>query len=167
MNVKKTDIIDELVSQWNIEKPNLDASAMQIVGRIIIIGKILEKRAGKVLNDSNIHYTDLDVLATLRRSGKPYELTPKQLMRSVLITSGSMTALLNRLTQLKLIYRIADENDRRIKRAGLTVTGVRIIDMAIKLRFIEAEESISALNIQEKTQLGALLKKLLFSLDIS
>lgn len=41
-------------------------------------------------------------------------------MESVLIISGAMTALLDRLTKLELIYRASNKSDGRIKLAGLT-----------------------------------------------
>ncbi|HBK71095.1 MAG TPA: MarR family transcriptional regulator [Flavobacteriaceae bacterium] len=159
------DIIDSLISEWKDERPELDTSAMEVVGRILNLSKILEKRASKSLSVYNIHYTDLDVLATIRRSGIPYKLTPSQLMKSVLITSGAMTALLNRLTKLKLIYRSPDPKDGRIKLAGLTPKGIELIDKAIETRFIEASNSIKALNKTENKTLSILLKKLLKPLD--
>lgn len=162
---KNSDIIDNLINDWKTERPDLDASSMAIVGRILKLGKVLEKRAGKSLQASGIHYTDLDVLATLRRSGEPYALTPKELMQSVIITSGAMTALLDRLVKLKLIYRAPDEKDGRIKRAVLTIKGVEIIDKAIAVRFKEATNSVSIFNNTEKDQLSGLLKKLSLFLD--
>lgn len=165
MRTSKKDIIDSLVSDWKKEQPLLDTSAMEIVGRILRLGKLLEKSAGKAIKDFGIHYTDLDVLATLRRSGKPYELTPKQLMKSVLITSSSMTALLDRLAKMELIYRATDRNDKRIRSAGLTEKGLKILDEAILLRFREATDSIQVLGRDEKDDLRVLLKKLLSNLD--
>ncbi|MGV0919941.1 MarR family winged helix-turn-helix transcriptional regulator [Empedobacter falsenii] len=162
---KDKDLIDVLIADWNIERPDLDVDAMQIVGRVMKLGKIFENRASLALKENGIYYTDLDVLATLRRSGKPYQLTPKQLMESVVITSGAMTALLNRLTKLELIYRAADENDGRISLAGLTEKGKKIIDEAIKKRFDEAKNSIQILNKKEQEDLSILLKKLLIELD--
>jgi len=159
------DLIDSLISEWKNERPELVTSAMEVVGRILKLSKILEKRASKSLSIYNIHYTDLDVLATIRRSGKPYELTPSQLMKSVLITSGAMTALLNRLTKLELIYRSPNLKDGRIKLVGLTSKGVELIDKAIEIRFIEASDSIKILNNTENRELSVLLKKLLKSLD--
>ena len=159
------DLIDSLIIEWKRERPDLDTSAMSIVGRILLLGKALEKRANKTVSALNIHYTDLDVLATIRRSGKPYELTPSQLMKSVLISSGAMTALLNRLTKLELIYRASNPKDGRVKLVGITEKGIRIIDEAIVLRMAEAIESISALNDSEEKQLSFLLKKLLSSLN--
>lgn len=161
----KNDIIDTLVNEWKNERPELDTSAMHIVGRILKLGKVLEKSAGKALQDSGIYYTDLDVLATMRRSGKPYELAPKQLMKSVLITSGAMTALLDRLTKLELIYRAPDTKDGRIKLAGLTKKGIKIIDKTIEIRFKEASESVSMLTEVEKEKFSELLKKMLLSFN--
>ena len=162
--MSEKDLIDSLISEWKEERPELDTSAMEVVGRILKLSKILEKRASKSLSNYNIHYTDLDVLATVRRSGKPYELTPSQLMKSVLITSGAMTALLNRLTKLKLIYRSPDPKDGRIKLVGLTKKGYKLIDKAIETRFLEASDSMKTLNKIENRELSALLKKLLKSL---
>ena len=159
------DLIDTLVTQWQQEQPSLDAAAMQVVGRVLKLGKVLEKRAGQALKESGIYYTDLDVLATLRRSGEPYELTPKELMRYVLITSGAMTALLDRLTKLKLIYRSTDPKDGRIKRAGLTEQGKVLIDKAITIRFQEAKDSVSGLSQKEQRILSDLLKKMLFTIE--
>ncbi len=159
------DLIDSLINEWKEERPELDASAMEVVGRVLKLSKILERRTSKALSSYNIYYTDLDVLATIRRSGKPYELTPSQLMKSVLITSGAMTALLNRLTKLALIYRSPDPKDGRIKLVGLAQKGIKLIDKAIETRFAEASDSIKNLDKIEHTQLSDLLKKLLMSLD--
>lgn len=159
--IAKGDIIDQLIREWKNERPELDASAMEIVGRILKLGKIMEKRAGIALKSEGVHYTDLDVLATLRRSGKPYELSPKKLMKSVLLTSGAMTALLDRLTKLGFIERNVDEEDRRIRRARLTKKGIKVIDKAIVKRFEEASQSVACLNAKEKKDLSKNLKILL------
>jgi len=129
------------------------------------LGKVLEKRATNTLKHSGINYTDLDVLATIRRSGPPYKLTPKQLIKSVLITSGAMTALLDRLTKLELIYRSPDKTDKRVKFAGLTDKGIAVIDEAIAIRFKEAATSVEIFNKQEHIIMSDLLRKLLTTLE--
>lgn len=162
---KKIDLIDKLIADWNLECPELNVDAMHVVGRIIKLGKQFEKRAGERLKQVGIHYTDLDVLASLRRSGSPYQLSPKQLMTSVLLTSGAMTALLNRLTKLELIYRIPDKTDGRIILAALTDKGKLLIDEAIKLRFDEAKNSIKFLSQNEFENLSFLLRKVMVYID--
>ena len=159
------DLIEKLINEWHLERPELNVHAMLVVGRIIKLGKIMEKRANDAIKNSGINYTDLDALATIRRSGSPYELTPKQLMQSVILTSGAMTALLNRLTKLGFIYRKTQKEDGRVILAGLTDKGKILIDEAIKLRFEEADVSISVLDKSEYNTLSGILRKLMISLD--
>jgi len=154
------DRIDRLLAEWRDERPELDAGAMAVVGRLLSIGRQLEARANAALKPLGLHYTDLDVLATLRRGGRPYRRTPTELRDSVLITSGAMTACLDRLEGNGLISRVADPHDRRSSSAELTVEGRRLIDKAIAVRFREAADSISGLSAGEQARLAALLRKL-------
>ncbi len=154
-----------LISDWRREKPDLEVEPMGIVGRILQLGRILEKRAGVALKGFDIHYTDLDVLATLRRSGKPFQLTPTELRKSVLITSGAMTTLLNRLQKKELVKRVPDEEDGRVLAVALTSAGVNLIDQAIVVRFQEAASAAASLSPQEQAELGHLLKKMILSLE--
>ncbi len=133
---------------------------MAVVGRLLSIGRLLAARANAALKPLGLHYTDLDVLATLRRGGKPYRRTPTELRDSVLITSGAMTACLDRLEGNGLIARVADPNDRRSSAAELTTKGRQRIDRAIGVRFEEAAGALAVLTEAERTRLAALLKKL-------
>ena len=154
------DRIDDLLAQWQVQRLELDASAMAVVGRLLGIGRQLEARANSVLKPLGLHYTDLDVLATLRRGGKPYRRTPTELRNSVVITSGAMTACLDRLERTGLIARVADPQDRRSSSAELTTAGQMLIDKAIAVRFKEATQALSVLSATERDRLAALLKKL-------
>lgn len=155
-----SDRIDRLLSEWQAERPELDAAAMAVVGRLLSIGRQLEARANAALKPLGLHYTDLDVLATLRRGGRPYRRTPTELRNSVLITSGAMTACLDRLAGNGLIARVADPQDRRSSAAELTTDGRKLIDRAIAVRFREAADALSGLSESERSRLAVLLKKL-------
>lgn len=155
-----TDRTDRLLAEWRVERPELDAAAMAVVGRLLSIGRQLEARANAALKPLGLHYTDLDVLATLRRGGRPYRRTPTELRDSVLITSGAMTACLDRLESNVLIARVADPHDRRSSAAELTTEGRKLIDKAIAVRFREATDSLAGLSEVERSRLAALLKKL-------
>jgi DNA-binding MarR family transcriptional regulator len=160
-----SDRTDRLLAEWQAERPELDATPMAVVGRLLSIGRQLEGRANAALKPLGLHYTDLDVLATLRRGGRPYRRTPTELRNSVLITSGAMTACLDRLAGNGLIARVADPQDRRSSAAELTTEGRKLIDKAIAVRFEEAAEALSALSDAERARLAALLKKLGQSLE--
>ena len=158
--IDASDRIDRLLFEWQAQRPELDAQAMAVVGRLLNIGRQLEARANAALRPLGLHYTDLDVLATLRRGGKPYRRTPTELRDSVLITSGAMTACLDRLERNGLIVRVADPSDRRSSAAELTTEGRKLIDKAIAVRFREAGEALAVLSEAERARLAALLKKL-------
>jgi DNA-binding MarR family transcriptional regulator len=161
-----TDLIDQLLQDWKRERPELDASAMMVVGRILNLGRIMEKKASAALQRYNIHYTDLDVLATLRRSGSPYSLTPTKLRKSVLITSGAMTALLNRLEKKELISRSPDLEDGRIKMATLTENGILLIEKAIETRFEEAATMVKIFSTKELKEFSQFLKRLSINIEM-
>ncbi|AJP72111.1 MarR family transcriptional regulator [Sphingomonas hengshuiensis] len=159
------DVVDQLLRDWARERPDLDASAMAVVGRVLHLGGTLQGRAGEWLRVHGIGYTELDVLATLRRSGAPYCLNPTALRKSVLLSSGAMTACLNRLEQRGLIGRSPDDRDRRVLLASLTDRGRALIDDAIADHFREAERAVGGLDRGERAELSRLLRKLRLQLD--
>jgi len=154
------DVVDQLIRDWSRERPDLDISAMAVIGRLLHLGGLLQSRAADRLQAHGISYTELDVLATLRRSGAPYRLSPTALLKSVLLTSGAMTACLNRLEQRGLIVRSPDETDRRSLMAALTDEGVALIDAAIAAHFAQAAKAVAGLEPTERAELARLLRKL-------
>ncbi|KRC79778.1 hypothetical protein ASE13_11905 [Sphingomonas sp. Root241] len=159
------DVVDQLLDDWRRERPDLDASAMAVVGRLLHVGALVQTGADQRLRGHGISYTELDVLATLRRSGAPYRLSPTALRRSVLLTSGAMTACLNRLEQRGLIRRSPDAADRRSLMATLTAEGVHLIDDAVAAHFAEAARMIVGLAPAERTELAHLLRKVRLQLE--
>lgn len=159
------DLIDRLIDDWARERPDIDASAMGVVGRILRIGRILEGRANRMLRARGLVYTDFDVLATLRRSGAPYSLTPSILRRSVLITSGAMTAALNRLKAARLIASNRHESDKRARAITLTPEGRALVDDLIGVRFADARTAIAGLGVRDSVSLARLLRKMSLSLE--
>lgn len=159
------DIVDQLLRDWARERPDLDASAMAVVGRLLHLGGLLQARASEYLRAYDISYTELDVLATLRRSGAPYRLRPSTLRKSVLLTSGAMTACLDRLEKRGLIRRIPDTADRRSLMASLTNDGVGLIDAAIATHFDAAGQTVGTLTREQRTELAHLLRQLRLQLE--
>ena len=158
------DLIDGLQEDWARERPDLDVSAMAVVGRVLHLGRAFEARANAALKSVGLAYTDFDVLATLRRAGGPCRLTPTALRRSVVLTSGAMTACLNRLEKQGLLTREPDAEDGRVLTASLTRKGRALADRAAALRFREAEEALKGLTPRQAEDLSGLLRTLNLSL---
>jgi DNA-binding MarR family transcriptional regulator len=157
---KQIDVVDSLVADWRRENARLRPEAMQVVGRIIRLGRLYQDNVSALLRPYGLSYSDFDVLATLRRSGAPFELTPTDLQQSVLLTSGAMTACLRRLEEAQLITRRADAEDGRRSSARLSKRGQTLVEKLIDRRFALAAEAIAGLNQKQADELTALLRKL-------
>lgn len=154
------DLIDDLVADWQRERPGSDAAAMRIVGRIIRLGRSYEQDVAQMLRAHGMSYSDFDVLATLRRSGPPYESVPTQLQQNVLLTSGAMTACLRRLESAGLIARGTTPEDRRRLSAKLTPKGFAMVESLIDRRFALARQSLAGLDADQIVAAEGLLRRL-------
>jgi DNA-binding MarR family transcriptional regulator len=159
------DAVDRITAQWRRERPDLDPSPMGIVGRISRIAVLAERELERVFAEYDLAGGDFDVLATLRRSGAPYRLTPGALSRSTMITTGGMTKRLDRLEKIGLIKRTSDARDRRGRQIALTNKGRGLIDKAVGAHLRNEERILAGLSRAKRNQLARLLRGLLLTLD--
>ncbi|ADU71822.1 MarR family winged helix-turn-helix transcriptional regulator [Pantoea sp. At-9b] len=155
------DHVDFVTQQWASAMPELDASSMAVFGRMLRIMKHLAKTRGEALAPFGFHEGEFDVLATLRRAGSPFCLSPTQLYKSLLVTSGAMTHRLNRLEQVGLITRVADPADKRSMLVTLTAAGQEKIEQALQVHTQTQNTLLAALQPAQQQQLSALLSQLL------
>src|SRR6478609_8434992 len=67
--VDEQDGVDRMVEQWARERPELDVSPIEVIGRISRLSRELEARLEPVYREHGLEHGWHDVLATLRRSG--------------------------------------------------------------------------------------------------
>lgn len=158
------DHVDFVVAQWAQAMPHVDASSMEIFGRIARVQKHLERLRAEALTLYGFKEGEFDVLATLRRSGEPYRLTPTELYRSLLITSGAMTNRLARLESAGMVERIVDAQDRRSVQVSLTRKGRALIEEAVGTHTEVQNLVLAPLAIEQRQALAVLLKTVLSSL---
>ncbi|MEF1339107.1 MarR family transcriptional regulator [Vibrio rotiferianus] len=155
------DAIDRVVSQWAREKPDLDTEPMAIMGRLMRIAKHMENHVAEVHKRYDLKMGEFDVLATLRRSGEPYRLTPSELISSMMLTSGAMTNRLDKLEKKGLIAREHSKEDRRSVTVQLTSKGFELIDALIEQHLQAQHELMGSLTSDEREQVNQALKLLL------
>ncbi|MGR5276012.1 MarR family winged helix-turn-helix transcriptional regulator [Vibrio rotiferianus] len=155
------DAIDRVVSQWAKEKPDLDTEPMAIMGRLMRIAKHMENHVAEVHKRYDLKMGEFDVLATLRRSGEPYRLTPSELISSMMLTSGAMTNRLDKLEKKGLIDREHSKEDRRSVTVQLTSKGFELIDVLIEQHLQAQHELMGSLTSDERGQVNQALKLLL------
>jgi len=159
------DAVDTIVEQWRRERPELDPSAKHITGRIVRLASLFQQSYGDAFAAVGLQNGDYGVLAALRRAGRPFQLTPTDLARQRMMTSGGMTAAIDRLERQGLVARLPNPSDRRGNLVELTDEGRRIIDEAMNLHTDVEHQLVGALDEGERAALATLLRKLLSSVD--
>lgn len=155
------DPVDAIIEQWARVRPDLDTAAMAVFGRISRLARAMGDRMEKAYARYGISRGEFDVLATLRRSGEPYTLSPRQLSGTLMLTTGGMTGRLDKLERAGLLRRSPDPHDRRGLQVTLTAEGLRLIDEAVAAGLAEQTRALSALDGERAAQLSALLRELL------
>jgi DNA-binding MarR family transcriptional regulator len=158
------DRAERAVEQWRRERPDLDVAPMAVLGRLSEAATLVRARLDKVFAAHGLQGGEFDVLATLRRAGAPHALTPTALYEATMVTSGAMTARLDRLERAGLIARRPNPEDRRGTLVALTDKGLALVDEALTAH-VENEWSIVAgLSDADRTELARLLALLIASL---
>ncbi|MCJ2060539.1 MarR family transcriptional regulator [Methylobacterium sp. J-048] len=150
------------VAQWRRERPDIDPFPMEVVGRLTELAQgILRDRLHPAFAGFGLQQGEFDVLATLRRSGAPYALTPTALCDATMISSGGMTARIDRLEKAGLIERQTHPTDRRGTLVALTDPGKTLIDAMLPAHVATERGILAPLTDEEQRILNALLAKLL------
>lgn len=155
------DEVDELVEAWARERTDLDLEPVAVFSRISRLARHLDLARREAFTEQAIESWEFDVLAALRRAGAPYELSPGRLLRETLVTSGTMTNRVDRLTARGFVERYPDPDDRRGVIVRLTLEGKTAVDGAFEA-LLEAEQALLAdLPAKDQKKLAALLRTLL------
>ncbi|GAB7188457.1 MarR family transcriptional regulator [Kitasatospora sp. Ki12] len=161
------DAVDAIAAQWRRERPDLTEClhAMETFGRIFRLSRGMGDRMERAYAPFGIGRGEFDVLATLRRSGEPFSLSPRELTATLMLTTGGMTGRLDKLERAGLVTRSPDPNDRRGLRINLTPEGRSTIDGAVSAGLAAQRRVVDALGPERAAQLNDLLRDLLGAID--
>jgi DNA-binding MarR family transcriptional regulator len=155
------DEVDNLLEAWRREKPGLDISPMEVLSRISRLSRHLDRQRAAAFGAHGLEAWEFDVLAALRRSGPPYQLTPGRLLRETLVTSGTMTNRVDRLAARGLVLREDHPGDRRGVLVQLTRSGSDTVDAALADLLAAEHAMVDALAPEDRDRLVAALRNLL------
>ncbi|MEU6252282.1 MarR family transcriptional regulator [Streptomyces sp. NPDC047043] len=161
MSAQAKDPVDAIIEQWAEVRPDLDTRAMEVFGRIFRLSRAMGDRMEKAYARFGISRGEFDVLATLRRSGEPYTLSPRELSATLMLTTGGMTGRLDKLERAGLLRRSPDPHDRRALQVTLTEKGLNIIDEAVGAGLAAETEALTVLDDEQAGRLADLLRELL------
>lgn len=153
------DRVARIQEQWRRERPDLDVSPQAVFGRLHRLAAHLTDELVVVYGEHGLSEGEFDVLATLRRSGPPFELAPGDLAEHTMVTTGAMTKRIDRLVEAGLVTRRTDGTDGRRRVVELTAKGRRTIDAAFTAHLENEHRLLEALSPSERRQLESLLTR--------
>lgn len=165
-SVRPADHTQRVIDQWRAERPDLDPSPILVIGRIHRVALALTSELLRVYAAHGLGEGDFDILATLRRTGSPYELTPTALMEQTMVTSGAVSKRIDRLEASGLVQRRLSQGDRRSRIVALTPLGLELMDRAVPEHLANEERLLTSLSRSECRDLAALLRTLAASLGV-
>jgi DNA-binding MarR family transcriptional regulator len=159
------DEVDDLIAAWRQQRPDLDVTPLQVLSRVSRLARHLDIARRSAFAAHGLESWEFDVLSALRRAGPPFQLTPGALLRATLVTSGTMTNRIDRLTSAGLVYREPDPSDRRGVLVTLSDRGRTIVDAALTDLLDREEALLAGLSDDQRPVLADLLRTLLVPFD--
>jgi DNA-binding MarR family transcriptional regulator len=153
------DHIDENMEAWGSVRPDLDLSSWAITLRIGRIASHVRYQE-RLYEPFGLNRGGVETLFALRRSPK-HRASPTQLGETMLATSATVTARLDKLQEEGLITRRHDTKDRRGIIVQLTAKGLELADRIVDSVVARRSEQMEVLSEKEKAELTPLLRKLL------
>jgi len=159
------DEVDRLVAGWRRALPDVDVSPLEVLSRVSRLARHLDRQRTTVLARHDLEIWTFDVLAALRRSNPPHQLSPGQLMAQTLVASGTMTNRIDHLERRGLVRRRPDPGDARSVRVQLTPDGRRRVDEALKDLVARENAILGTLDTGGRTRLADLLRRVVAPFD--
>jgi DNA-binding MarR family transcriptional regulator len=159
------DEVDRLVAAWRRERPDVDVEPLEVLSRVSRLSRHLDLARREAFGRHDLEPWEFDVLAALRRAGAPYTLSPGDLLKQNLVSSGTMTNRLDRLEKRGFLRREPDPHDRRGVRAVLTDEGRAAVDASLDDLLAQEREILAALGNDERVDLARMLRSLVTPFD--
>jgi DNA-binding MarR family transcriptional regulator len=159
------DHVGRLRAQWARELPDLDTTPMAVLGRAYRLANLVRPSIEALFEGFGLDRGEFDVLSTLRRSGAPYRLTPTELYRSLMISSGGLTHRLVRLEKAGLVRRERAAGDGRSLLVMLTEEGIARTEAAFRADMENERRFLDGMTAEKRDALATLLAELLVGIE--
>lgn len=157
------DAVDRIAGQWTSVRPDVDVSPLHVVARVSRLSRLIDRRLAENFARHGLENWMYDVLATLRRSGQPHQLTAGELLRQSMVTTGAITNRIDRLEARGLVQRVPSQ-DRRKVMVRLTPSGLALVDDVVTTHMQTEQDLLACLPARQRDHLANLLRTVLLSL---
>jgi DNA-binding MarR family transcriptional regulator len=154
-----------MIAQWGrASPPRTQFRQQEAILRLMRMGGILRRELDEVAAAERMVTGPAQALVTLRWY-EPEPTTPKQVMTATNLTSGAVTAVLDKLEGRELLRRESDPADRRGTLLRLSERGRQVADRIIADQLDRNEQWLEVLSVPERALLSGLLRKLIVAAE--
>lgn len=153
--------IDDLSTAWEREYPGLDTESFPPMVRLARLSVLIDGFQRAVLAPFELSSGDYGVLAALRRTGKPYSMSPSKLYSRLERSSGGMTKNLKRLEEQGLVQRSRDPKDGRGSAVSLTRHGLDVQEQVFNAFLSATQDLLGPLSARKLKETDRVLQGLL------
>lgn len=157
------DSVDDVHERWLELRPDLDVSAIPVIGRINRVARLVQRRSDEVLAEFGLGRTDFDLLAAMTRRDVP--LTPTQLADATLLSAPAVTKRTKGLLAAGLIERSLNPTDHRGYFVAPTPGGRELIDRVLEVQLTAERDMIASLPEEARVAVADGLRHLLVALE--
>ncbi len=152
--------MDRMGREWRRERPDIDPASMAVFARLSRAQASVGEAIEATLSGFGVNRGEFDVLASLRRSGEPFELSAGALAAAVVLSPSAMTNRLKRLEEHGLVTRRPDPANGRVVLVALTPVGRRLVDRAVVAHVTTLDGLLSDFSAREVRSMSRLLARL-------
>jgi DNA-binding MarR family transcriptional regulator len=149
----------EIADAWRRERPGTPVDSIEVVTPLWRLAKLFADDRRRVLAAAGVDAATLDLLSVLRRSGKPYELTTRELGARTLVTAGAVSQRVARAEKQGLVARTP--GSQRTVLVRLTKRGHSLIERTVDRVLGREADLVSGLTASQRQALVGLLDVLL------
>ncbi|WP_236733984.1 MarR family winged helix-turn-helix transcriptional regulator [Aliivibrio fischeri] len=154
--------IEKVTEQWLSADKGLNKDTVELATFFVRFGSLVSEARNNFCKSHGVNVSEFDVLATLFRSGNPYELTAKELKeRTLLPSSGALSNRIERLDAKGLVARRHHSVDKRSVIISLTNDGIEFMSNAAPAFFDDMGKLFEGLNDTQVLQLKSIFNQLL------
>ena len=151
---------EAIAAAWERELPGVPVSSIGVITPLWRAAKALADDRRRTLHRIGIDPATLDLLSTLRRSGRPWSLTTRELAAQTLVTAGAISQRVARAERDGLVARSSSDAGRRAVAVTLTDAGHELVERAVRELLTHEEEQMASLSAEDRQLLSGLLGRL-------
>ncbi len=148
-----------LQRELNLPHPIQDPSH-EVALAVVLTSEMLTKEADRLLRAFGLTEAQFNVLMLLAYQSGPEGISQTQLSRMLLVNRANVTGLVDRMERDRLIERVSEPGDRRMRIIRMTQKGRELLEKAVGPYLERADGVVGALSTKEREELLGLLEKI-------